>query len=57
MKTIEESLLSITGESPLLRKFMSKEEIKVANQLVKEGRMVKGHSHDKPHSIVYYTPQ
>ena len=51
---IENDLLSITSESPLLRKLMSKEEIKIANRLVKEGKMFKGISDDKQKTVCYY---
>lgn len=42
------------GDYPLLRKFMSSKEIKFANQLVKEGKLVKGHSSEPPHTVIYY---
>ena len=53
-KDVEIFLLSITNESPLIRKLMSKVEIKVANRLVKEGKLVKGISDDKQRTICYY---
>lgn len=38
----------------ILRKLMSKEEIHIANILVKEGLMIKGISDDKQHSVCYF---
>jgi hypothetical protein len=40
--------------SGVLRKFMDKEDIKMANSLVKKGWMEKGFSDDTTHSIIYY---
>lgn len=51
---MEEYLLQYTSEAPLLRKLMSKEEIRMANKLVKEGKMIKGRSEDKQNTVVYY---
>jgi len=51
---IIEKLLSYTGEGPLLRKLMSSEEIKTANKLVKEGKLLKGRSDDKQKTVCYY---
>ena len=48
------NLLTHTSDEPLLRKLMSKDEIKLANKLVKEGKMIKGRSDDKQKTIVYY---
>lgn len=53
-REIEKNLLTYTSDSPLLRKLMSKDEIKVANRLVKEGRLQKGISDDKQQTIVFY---
>ena len=50
---IKNSLLSL-DEFGILRKMMSKEEIKIANILVKEGLMHKGRSDDKQHSVCYF---
>lgn len=41
-------------EYPILRKFMSSEEIKKANNLVKLGLMNKGISDDSRNTVVYY---
>lgn len=57
MKTdseIREELLTI-DEFGLIRKFMSKQEIRVANKMVKEGLLYKGKTIEKPHSVVYFT--
>ena len=51
---IEENILSHTSEAPLLRKLMSKEEIKVANRLLKEEKLQKGRSDDKQKTVCYY---
>ena len=51
---MEDYLLKHTSEAPLLRKLMSKDEIKMANRLVKEGKMIKGRSEDKQNTVVYY---
>jgi hypothetical protein len=40
--------------SPLLRKFMGRNEIKKANEFVKKDWMIKGHSVDRPHTVIYY---
>lgn len=39
---------------PVLRKFMRSNEIKTANKLVKENLLQKGHSVDRPHTVIYY---
>lgn len=54
MNILENRLLTYTSEFPLIRKLMSKEEIKAANKLVKNGKMKKGKSDDKQKSVVYY---
>ena len=54
MTEIEKSFLVHTSEVPLLRKLMNKDEIKIANKLVKEGYMQKGISNDKQKSVIYY---
>jgi len=51
-KEIENYLLNLT--TPLLRKFMSKEEIKIANRLVKEEKLLKGKSDDKQKTVIFY---
>ncbi len=51
-KEIEDYLLNLTN--PILRKLMSTEEIKAANRLVKEGKLQKGISDDKQHSVQFY---
>jgi hypothetical protein len=38
----------------LLRKFMDSEEIRAANQLVKEGRVRKGKGEEKNATVSYY---
>jgi hypothetical protein len=55
MNNIEEDLLDCPH--PILRKLLSSEEIKVANRLVKEGKLMKGISDDKQKSRTYYNPQ
>jgi hypothetical protein len=55
IKEAEEYLLSISSEFPVLRKLLTRIEIKVANRLVKEGRLQKGHSDDGMNSVVFYT--
>ena len=40
--------------SGILRKFMSTDEIKAANQLVKDGMLIKGKSDDRQKSVMYY---
>jgi hypothetical protein len=42
------------GTDPVLRKFMTSEEIKTSNKLVKKGLMEKGKSDDKKSNVVYY---
>lgn len=42
------------GNSPILRKFMSDEEKKLAASLYKRGYLSKGHSDDKHGSVIYY---
>jgi len=54
MENIKKDLLTYTNESPLLRKLMSKDEIKVANKMVKDGKLIKGRSDDKQNTLVYY---
>jgi len=49
---ITEYLLNLT--QPILRKLMSKDEIKVANELVKNGKLKKGISDDKQKSVIFY---
>lgn len=49
-----EYLLSFTSENQLLRKLMNKEEIRIANKLVKSGLLIKGRTDDKQKSICYY---
>ncbi len=39
---------------PKLRKFMSSEEIKMANKFVKKGLMEKGTSDEKKPGVIYY---
>jgi hypothetical protein len=38
----------------ILRKLMSANEIKAANQLVKDGKLIKGRSEEKHSGIMYY---
>lgn len=52
MEKIEEYLLSYDGI--LLRKFMSRDEIRVANRLVDEKKLLKGTSDDSNKSVIYY---
>ena len=57
MKTIEQiktDLLDYITYDGILRKLMSKNEIKAANQLAKEGLIIKGISDDKQKSIIFY---
>jgi hypothetical protein len=42
------------GDEVRLRKFMTSEEIKMANKLVKKGLMEKGTSDEKKSSVTYY---
>jgi len=51
---IKNRLLNI-NQCGILRKLMSKDEIKIANILVKDGLMFKGKSDDKQHTVIYYT--
>jgi len=56
MKTIEQiktDLLDYITYDGILRKLMSKNEIKAANQLAKEGLIIKGISDDKQKSIIF----
>lgn len=46
--------MSISPEFPQLRKFLNKYEIKVANRLVKEGKLEKGISDDKHKNVIFY---
>lgn len=39
---------------PVLRKFMTSEEIKTSNEMVKKGLMIKGTSDDKKSNVIYY---
>jgi len=54
MEDIEKYLLSISPESPILRKFLTKEEIKIVNKLVKDGKLSKGVSDDKHRNVIFY---
>ena len=40
--------------NPVLRKFMTSEEIKTSNEMVKKGLMIKGISDDKKSNVIYY---
>jgi len=42
------------GDDPVLRKFMTSEEINISNKMVKKGLMVKGVSDDKKSNVIYY---
>lgn len=53
-KDIEEYLLSISPEYPVLRKFLTKDEIKIANKLVKDKKLSKGTSVDKYKNVIFY---
>lgn len=46
--------LKKAGQYGILRKFMDKEEIQLANELVKEGKVIKGTSDDKQKSVCYF---
>jgi hypothetical protein len=50
----EINFLKDFGTDPVLRKFMTSEEIKVSNKLVKKGFTEKGMSDDKKSNVVYY---
>jgi len=50
----ERKFLEDFGDEVRLRKFMSSEEIKMANKLVKKGLIEKGTSDDKKSSVIYY---
>jgi hypothetical protein len=50
----EINFLKDFGTDPVLRKFMTSEEIKVSTKLVKKGLMEKGMSDDKKSNVVYY---
>ena len=54
IKEAEEYLLSISPEFPVLRKMLTSVEIKVANRLVKEGKLIKGTSDDKKKNVIFY---
>lgn len=54
IKEAEEYLLSISPEFPVLRKMLTKIEIKVANRLFKEGKLAKGISDDKQKNVIFY---
>ena len=51
---IEKRLIENTGENPILRKLLSPQEIKVANMLVKKGKMQKGIADDGSGLVIYY---
>ena len=51
---IEEYLMSISPECPVLRKFLTKDEIKIANKLVKDKKLSKGISDDKHKNVIFY---
>jgi hypothetical protein len=53
---IEETLLKYTHKFPILRKLMSPKEIKIANKLVKDGKLIKGRSDDKQSTMTFYVP-
>jgi hypothetical protein len=55
MNEIEKILLEYTGSNPILRKLLSSEEIKIANKLVKQGKMQKGVADDGSGLVIYYT--
>ena len=50
----EINFLKDFGTDSVLRKFMTSEEIKISNKLVKKGLMEKGMSDDKKSNVVYY---
>jgi hypothetical protein len=50
----ERKFLEDFGDEVRLRKFMTSEEIKMANKLVKKGLIEKGTSDDKKSSVIYY---
>jgi hypothetical protein len=50
----ERKFLEDFGDEVRLRKFMTTEEIKMANKLVKKGLMEKGKSDEKKSSVTYY---
>lgn len=41
-------------DGPVFRLFLSSAEIKQANQLVKEGLLIKGCSVERPHTVIFY---
>lgn len=51
---IKEFLLSHVSEKGILRKLMSKDEIRIANELVKSGELSKGVSDDKQKTVCYF---
>lgn len=51
--TEEEKEMVSDAKNGLLRKFMSKSEIKIANKLVKMGKLSKGKSDDSQGSVIY----
>jgi len=51
---IIDDLLSVSSKFGILRKMMSPLEIKIANQLVKQGKMYKGVSDDKQRTVCFY---
>ena len=54
IKEAEEFLLSVSPVFPVLRKSLNSIEIKVANRLVKEGKLEKGISDDKHKNVIFY---
>lgn len=52
LENIEKELLNLSA--PILRKFMSSNEIKVANRLVKKGKLQKGISDEKNGTTQFY---
>ena len=54
LNNTEINFLKDFGTDPVLRKFMTSEEIKISNKLVKTGLMEKGMSDDKKSNVVYY---
>lgn len=54
MNETEKRLLKHTGSNPVLRKMLSSEEIKTANNLVKQGKMQKGIADNGSGLVIYY---
>jgi hypothetical protein len=50
---IEQKLLKHNGSNPILRKLLSSDEIKIANKLLKQGKMQKGISDDRSGLVIY----